>query len=97
VDAGPFKPLALVEAMSVCALLTRVEMKLTDALGTPKLSKPREKGGSVPAGTSLRKRDEIINVQVAAPREAFAKVETGYGYWIATIAQRRKLVARELL
>ena len=96
-DARPFKPLALVEAMSVCPLLTRVEVKLTDALGTRKLSKPREKGGSVPAGTSLRKRDEIINVQVASPREAFAKAKTGYGYRIATIAQRRKSVARELL
>ena len=78
-DAGPLKSFALVEAMSVCALLARVEMKLTDALGTPKLSKPREEGGSVPAGTTLRKRDEIINVQVAPPREAFAKAETGYG------------------
>jgi hypothetical protein len=97
VDAGPFKPLALVEAMGVCALLTRVEVKLTDALGTPKLSKPPEKGGSVPARTSLGKRDEIIDVQVAPPREAFAKAKTGYGYWITTIAQRRKLVARELL
>jgi hypothetical protein len=97
VDARSFQPLALVEAMSVCALLARVEVKLTGALGTPKLSKPREKGGSVPAGTTLRKGYEIINVEVAPPREAFAKAKTGYGYWIATIAQGRKLVARELL
>jgi hypothetical protein len=97
VDAGPFKPLPLVEAMSFCTLPTRVEVKLTDALGTPKVSKPREKGGSVPARTSLRQRDEIINVQVTPPREAFAKAKTGYGDWTATIAQRRKLVARELL
>jgi hypothetical protein len=97
VDAGPLEPLALVEAMSVCALLTRVEVKLTDTSSTPKLGKPREKGGSVPAGTSLGKRDEIINVQVAPPRQAFAKAKTGYCYWIATIPQRRKLVARELL
>jgi hypothetical protein len=97
VDAGPFEPLALVEAMSVCALPTGVEVKLTDTSGTPKLGKPREKGGSVPAGTSLRKRDEIIDVQVVSPREAFAKAKTGDGYWIATIPQRRKLVARALL
>jgi hypothetical protein len=96
VDARTFEPLALVEAMSVCALLGRVEVKLTDAVGTPKLSEPREKGGSVPARTRRRKRDEILNVQVAPPREAFAKAKTGYGYWITTIAQRRKLVAREL-
>ena len=96
-DAGPFQPLALVEAMSVCALLPGVEVKLTDALGPPKLCKPREKGGSVPVGTRVGKRDEIINVQVASPREAFAKAKPGHGYWIAPIAQRHELVARELL
>ena len=72
-------------------------MKLTDALGTPEVGKPREESGSVPAGTGLRKRDEVIDVQVAPPREAFAKAKTGYGYGIATIAERRKLVARALL
>jgi hypothetical protein len=97
VDAGPFEPLALVEAVSVCALPTRVEVKLADASGTTKLGKPREKRGSVPARTSLGKPDEIIDVQVAAPRETFAEAKPGYGYWIATVAQRRKLVARALL
>jgi hypothetical protein len=97
VDAGPFEPLALVEAMSVCALPTRVEVKLTDTSGTPEPGEPPEKGGSVPAGTSLGKGDEIIDVQVAPPRQTFALAKTGYGYWIATIAQRHELVARELL
>ena len=96
-DAGPFEPLALVETMSVCPLLARVEVKLTDALGAPKLGKPREKGCSVPVRTRLRKRDEIIHVQMASPREAFAKAKTRHRDWIATIAQRRKSVARELL
>jgi len=97
VDAGRFEPLALVEAMSFCALLARVEVKLTGASVTPELGKPREKGGSVPPRTSLGKRDEIIDVQVAPPRKAFAKPETGDGYWIPTIAQRDELVARALL
>jgi hypothetical protein len=97
VDAGPFKPLALVEAMSIRAMFTRVEVKLTDVVGTPELSKPPEKGGSVPTRTSLRKGDQIIDVQVAPPREAFAQTETGYGYRVAILAQRRKLVAGELL
>lgn len=88
-DTGRFKPLALVKAMSVYALPTRVHAKLSDALGPPILSKPREKGGSVPAGTNLGKRDEVINVEVATPGEAFAKAKTGYRYRIASITQRR--------
>ena len=96
-DAGGFEALALVESMSAYALFTRVEVKLTGALGTPELSKPPEKGGAIPVGTSLGKRDEIIDVQVAPPREAFAEAKAGYGYWIATVAQHGKLVARALL
>ena len=96
-EARLFEPLALVEPVRVHALLTGVEVKLNSALGASKLGEPCEKGGAVPAATSFRKRDEIVDVQMATPSEALAKTKTGYGYWIATIAQRHELVARELL
>ena len=96
-EARLFKPLALVEPVRVRALLTRVEVKLNRALGASTLGEPCEKGGAVPAATSFRKRDEVVDVQIATPCEALAKTKTGYGYWIATIAQRHELVARELL
>ena len=96
-DAGRFEPLALVEAMSVHALPTGVEVKLTGTSSTPELSEPPEKSSSVPARSRLGKRDEIIDVEVAPPCEALAQAKPGDGYWLAGIAQRCELVARELL
>jgi hypothetical protein len=46
---GRFKPFALIEAMSVRALLTRIQMELTSTSCTAQFGKPRKKGGSVPA------------------------------------------------
>lgn len=96
-DAGPFEALALVEAVSVRALLAGVEVKLSGALGTAELGKPSEQGGSVAAAASLGERDEIVDVQVATPREALAEAKAGHGYRIATVAQGSESVARALL
>src|SRR5262245_18451167 len=97
VDAGPLKPLALVETVRVCAVLGRVEVELAGAAGTPELGEPPEQGGSVSAGPSFGQRDEIVDVHEASPGEALTEAKTGDGHEIATIPERRELVARAFL
>ena len=43
----------------------------------------------MPARTALWKSDEIINVEIAPPREVLAQAESGYGYWLPLISEGR--------
>lgn len=96
-ETGHLKPLALVEAMSVYALRSRVQVKLTGTSDTPERGEPREQGSSIATGTALREGDEVVHVQVATPREVLTQAEAGHGYWLAVISERSELITGELL
>ena len=58
-EAVGFEPLAPVEAMSIGAVIARVQVQLAGALGAPEVGEPGEKSGAVPVGASLGKRDQL--------------------------------------